>query len=348
MNPLANKTHLKPLTVNQAVKRAEQEILDERTDEQLGLYCFSKDTNIAMGKYFRFNNVNLMAGLSGHGKSYLLNQLTDDFLDIGEGGINAGIDFIPIIAHFCFEMSAYNEVLRSIAKDMGVSYGYLLSSEYNKETGKYNKITDEELKRVREYLEYYKRKNILFFETPSNIKVIYNTIEHLANHYEREGQKRGIKYKLVVNIDHSLLIDTLDEKSTLELMANVGKYAILIRKDFSSMVNLLGQLNNNIEDVRRLTNPALQYPQKSDIYAQSQLYNACDSVFVIHQPQLLKITQYGTLKLSTKGLMHFIKLKSRHGNVGSIWFKNDLSKGRIIDLPKNTTTEIEDKIIKEM
>ena len=118
-------------------------------------------------------------------------------------------------------------------------------------------------------------------------------------------------------------------------MANVGKISIRMRKDFGSMVNLLGQLNNNIEDVRRITTKTLHYPQKSDIYAQGQLYNACDNVFVIHQPQLLKITSYGSNNYPTKDLIHLIKLKARHGKVGSIWLKNDLSKGRIVEIGTN-------------
>lgn len=338
-----------------AVAEARENIIKERDGEQYGLKVNFPSVNIAMGKYFRFNNVNLFAGLSGHGKSYLMNILSGDFLDYKKGGINEDITFIPIIFNFCFEMSAYNEILRSVAGDMGVSYGYLLSSEYDKVTGEYNQLTDDELIKVEEYLKFYENKSILFFETPGNCKVIENTVLYYVKSYEAKAKESGVTYKYVINIDHTLLIDTLDEKSALELMANVGKLAIRLRKGINAMVNLLGQLNNNIEDVKRITNKALHYPIKSDIYAQGQLYNACDSVFIIHQPQLLKIIEYGTQKQNsgsigkpTKDLIHFMKLKARHGKVGSIWLHNDLSKGRIIEKPKELTPIEEDKNLNEI
>ena len=321
-------------TPKDAAVEARDRIVQERSGEQYGLHCKIPSLNIAMGKYFRFANVNLFAGLSGSGKSYLLNSLNNDFLDYGEGGINEHITFVPVILNFCFEMSAADEVLRSIAGDMGVSYGYLLSSQYNKDTKDYNRLTEEELLQVDTYLKHYTNKSMLFFDVPSNLNVIYNTIEHYTNHYSNKTRKDGKPYKFIVNIDHTLLIEELEEKSTVELMANVGKMAIKIRKSFNCMINLVGQLNNNIEDVRRITNKLLHYPIKSDIYAQGQLYNACDSVFVVHQPQQLKITAYGSQDRDTKDLMHLLRLKARHGNTGNIWLKNDLAKGQIIEMPK--------------
>lgn len=322
---------------NEALKIVEA----ERTGEQYGLYCEYHSLNVAMGKYFRFNIVNLWAGLSGHGKSYLINILSNNFLKLKKGELNANVTFIPIVLHFCLEMSAYNEILRDIAKSMKVSYEYLLSSSYNKETKDYNRISEDELIKIKAHLTKYSNKNILFFEEAGNVNQIYNTVHYFAESYkakEIEALKnnRVIKYKFIVNIDHTLLIENFNEKSNLELMSNVGKIAIKIRKKFDSMVNLLGQLNNNIEDVRRLTTPALHYPQKSDIYAQGQLFNACDNVFVIHQPQLLKLSMYGINNYPTLNLVHLLKLKSRHGKVGSIWFTNDLDKGglKLLDMNK--------------
>ena len=154
-----SRIHLLHKTVEDAANEALEHIHKERSGEQYGLYTSIVPLNIAMGKYFRFANVNLLAGLSGSGKSYLLNSINNDFLDYGVGGINEQAPFIPIIFNFCFEMSAANEVLRSIANDMGVSYAYLLSSEYDKISKTYNRLSDEELLRVEEYLKYYKRKS---------------------------------------------------------------------------------------------------------------------------------------------------------------------------------------------
>jgi len=310
-----------------AVAEARGLIMQERSGEQSGLLSGFRTLDIANGKYARFNNVNLWAGLSGHGKSYLLNILNKNMLS---PIINPKIKFQPLVFNFCFEMSAHNEILRSVANDMGVSYGYLLSSHYNGETQEYNELTDAEMRRVDEYLKYYESQNMLFFETPGTVAEIYDTIVKYTREYNLRGQNTGVVYYYIVNIDHTLLINAKEGQKALELMAAVGKMSIAVRKGFKAMVNLVGQLNNNIEDVRRLTTPALQHPQKSDIYAQGQLYNACDNVYVIHQPALLKIQKYGLEQYPTENLVHLLKLKSRHGNVGNVWFNNDLNRGGLI------------------
>tara|TARA_B100001146_G_C16186865_1_gene437268 strand:- start:1253 stop:2359 length:1107 start_codon:yes stop_codon:yes gene_type:complete len=339
-----------PISAREAVKVARQMIEEERSGEQLGVKSKFDSLNIAMRKYFRFNNVNLWAGLSGSGKSYLLGLLSDDFIN---PKINSGVNFGVLIAHFCFEMSSHNEVLRVCAKDLGLSYNYLLSSEYNKATGEYNTLTNEELAQVDTWMEYYSNKNIIFYEIPTNMVVIYNTVLQLYNHYNQgckmDKHKRYInpKVRIIVNIDHTLLIEKLEEKDVMSLMANVGKVVIAIRKRCEAMVNLVGQLNNNIEDPKRLLTPSLQFPKKSDIYAQGQLYNACDSVFVLTQPALLQLEQYGPNKLPTivmhEGrplrVMHLLLLKARHGNIGSIWFLNNLSQGSIIPYDFNQASK---------
>lgn len=331
------------ISTKRATEIALEIIEEERSGKQLGLKTRFSSLNIALRKYFRFNTVNLFAGLSGHGKSYFLNELNEDFLDYGEGGINQYIDFIPIIFQFCFEMSAYNEILRTCAADLGFNYNYLLSSQWDKENKEYNKLTDEELQQVKNFMQYYQNKSILFFETSANLNIIYNTVNYYYTHYQKlHKQKGGKPYKFIVNIDHTLLIEKLNEKDTLDLMSKTGAVAIKIRKSFGAMVNLIGQLNNNIESTERILKPQMHFPMKSDIYAQGQLYNACDSVFVIHQPSMLGIKQYGTQKWDSRGLIHFLVLKARHGSIGSIKFLNALSKGKIIEYPESDNQVKED------
>jgi replicative DNA helicase len=341
---MSDKIRLQHTTAKEAVERAKQEVITERKGEQLGLLTRFPEFNVASRKYLRFNNVNLLAGLSGSGKSYLWTMITEDFLDYGKGGINENINFIPVVLHFCFEMSSYNEILRAVSNDLGMGYNYILSSKYNKDTKSYNVLSDEELTLVENALAKYQNKSILYYETAGNMNHIYNTIEYVYNSFKDKEKE----HKLIINIDHTLLIETIGNQEALELMADVGKYAVKIRKSFGAMVNLIGQLNNNIEDVRRLTNPALQYPQKSDIYAQGQLYNACDSVFVWHQPALLKLKEYGPKKYDTRGLLHLLILKARHGNIGSIWFLNQLDEGKIVPHPMTQHNPVTDEHLEDL
>lgn len=338
---MENNTKTLPIiSVKDATSRALKEVQTERSGEQTGLLSSIHSLNVSMGKYFRFNIVNLFAALSGHGKSYLLNKLSNDFTN---EELNGNCIYEPIIVNFSFEMFSYVEVLRAAAADLNISYSYLLSSEYNPENRSYNTITDKELQQVEHFLKQYENKKILYIDVASNVVVIFNTIQRIYDNYCKDKKsKSGKPYKLVVNFDHTLLFEKLSERDVLELMSNIGKLSIKIKKEFEAMVNLLGQLNNKIEDVVRLTTPTLHYPQKSDIYAQAQLYNACDNVYVLHQPEQLGISFYGRRKIPTKQLMHLLKLKSRHGSIGSIWLKNLLHKGQIIEYDLNKTKKEED------
>jgi replicative DNA helicase len=226
-------------------------------------------------------------------------------------------------------MSSYNERLRSVARDLGVNYNYLISSEYNEETGTYNQITDEEYEMVVQAMKYYERRDILFFDVPGDIDAIEYTCQF---HARRLIKEHGKKIRFIINIDHTLLVEAKPRQEAIDLMADIGKLAIRLRKTLLAMVNLLGQLNNKIEDTNRLLRPELHYPQKSDIFAAGQVFNACDNVFVIHQPMLLKLNTYGTRNLNTDKLIHLIRLKARHGNVGSLWFENRLHEGKIVEI----------------
>lgn len=332
-------------TPEEATEKALQIVREERSGVQLGLYTKFNLLNTAVSKYFRFNTVNLWGGLSGHGKSYFLNMITTDFLD--KDNLNKSSPYLVTVFHFCFEMSSYNEILRSVAKDLGVNYNYLLSSDYNAETQEYNRITDEELLQIELAMEYYKNQEILFFDVPGNVYAIYYTVHHHVARIKKKAAQLGLEARFVINIDHTLLIEALPRQEAVELMAEVGKLAIKLRKETGAMLNLLGQLNNKIEDTNRLIRPELHYPQKSDIFAAGQVFNACDNVFVIHQPMLLKIMAYGTRQLPTNGLIHLIRLKARHGSVGSLWFENRLHEGKIVEIdlkPKNQATipQVED------
>lgn len=312
-------TVLPALTARQAVVQAKEEIEKERQGKQLGLMVRWNSANIAMRKGFRFNHLYLLAGLSGSGKSYLLNEILNDFMDMK--GINKNFEKKVIFLYFCYEMSAYNEILRTLGSKTKMSYNRILNSEWDRETKTYKGLTDDELKYAFSMLDNISNRPIYYFETAGNLAQLERTVDVYAEQYPG--------WEIVVAIDHTLLSEKLDERTDIELMANTGKTAIRIKKKHKAMIIMLGQLNNNIENFQRITNVAHHYPVKSDIYAQGQLYNACDVVMTIHQPAALKIAYYGAKKRKTDKLMHWLVLKARFGKVGSIWLENHLDQGEL-------------------
>lgn len=329
-------------------------VKEEASGVQLGLKTRFPGLNIAIGKYFRFKQVYSISGLSGHGKSILLNMLIQDFLNPSLNLDACVYDYI--VCHHAFEMNPEDEELRKASTKLQVSYNHLLSSEIDPTTGRYNKLTDAELVQLEEVLKEDVDKPIYYFDEPCELKHIALNVRSAINRYktdtlsnearlERYCKKKGKKItdiidpdnpptldsidnpKVVITIDHTLLLKQAEhEKDILHTMRNLAKTAIALKKK-GYLVIFVGQFNNNIEKLERIRNVEVQYPVKSDIYAQGEIYNACDGVFTIHRAELLGILRYGKNRLKTDKLVHLQVLKMRFGKVGSIWFRNRLDIG---------------------
>jgi hypothetical protein len=99
--------------ISQAVDRAKLDILEGLSTDQAGLRCRWEKINKALLGSWRFNNVYLLAGASGHGKSFILNMLHQDFCN---PELNSEFKKPFLILHFCFEMSASDEVLKKVMR----------------------------------------------------------------------------------------------------------------------------------------------------------------------------------------------------------------------------------------
>lgn len=317
----------------EAVKEALNMIQFERNGVQVGLYSRFSSFNRAMIKYFRFGTVNLIAGLSGHGKSFLLNMLEDDFSSIDIPNMKLGVDNtnffdrkkkVAVLA-FKYEMSAKDEMIRTLSGRISKSSAYILSSEYN--NGKYNDLGDDEYLNIEVELNKLADRSIYYIETVGNLEQLFNTCLYFRKEYPDT--------MIVVTIDHSLLSKKLTEKDDLELIQQTGITCMKLKKILNAMVIPLNQLNGDIERPNRIENPQLHYPMKNDIHCGNQLYWACDTVTLIHRPELIGIPKYGVHKFDTKDLIHGRFVKSRNGNVGNMWWKADFGKGQLKEFKPN-------------
>jgi replicative DNA helicase len=371
------------------VEEAIRELEGERSDKQLGLFSRWSSMNIAINKYFRFGKVVLLAGLSGSGKSFILNMLRADFasnedivlikprltVDPTKEGLylgnfetkvpviydvenakfrydeNSTEFYFPdsclflteednvlirglnknapptIILHFGFEMKGFDEYLRTASTIYGKGTDYLLSSQYNRTERKYNKISDEEVSDITIILKALKKRKELYFESSGNTKEIYETVAKLKDAYPH--------LNFVITIDHTMLTKKMTEKSEMELQKSVADLAVQLRQDFNALVVLVGQLNQNIEEKERKSNPQLHYPNKADIHLGSQIFWACDNVIIFHKPAKLRIEVYGKEKLNTHGLIHGALIKARSGEVDDIYFLENFVNGRLIEKKKD-------------
>lgn len=353
-------------SMEDAIADAKRLIEEERSGRVAGLYTRWEGINRAKMRYCRFRSVTAIAGMSGSGKSAILNMIEDDFTNpainptflakenpnpIDKGGRtlvsgwevdnkwihNGKMILEPKIVLVCFkyEMDAADEILRNLSGRVGKSYSYLLSSELGPPVdgglGKpkkrlYNRITDEEYNKYSILLDEIKNKPIKYIEQAGNLDQMWNTCAKIQE--ENPGKR------LVITLDHTLLSQKLSEKDDLELMSRTAKLAIRLRKSMNAMVIFLCQMNGQIEDVRRRDNPDLHFPVKTDIHGANQIYWACDDVLIFHRPELIGITKYGKIPFPMQGigLIHCNWVKSRKNRSGSIWFLNRFEEGKILQI----------------
>jgi replicative DNA helicase len=322
----ANFKVLPVIPISRAIIEADKEIAKAMTGQQIGLQSRWPRLNRAFNGGFRFGEFYLIAGASGSGKSMLLNMLLLDFCD---ASLNGTFPYKFKILHFAFEMPSKTEVLRSIASMSGLPYKRLIDPT--------DHITKDE-KDMMETLTKALRNNTTIHYVEHTGRI--GDIEATARHF----QEQNPDYKLIISLDHTILPDYNDEQSEVQLVSNLTKLGIVLRKEINAMIIFIGQLNDKIEDTERRdpNKPNLHFPTKRDIHGSKSAYRDADSVIVINAPEQLGIDYYGRQKWPTKGLLALHLLKMRNGVPGVIRLKQDFSKGLIFQWQDDITTETTD------
>jgi len=303
-------------TTKVAIQEAQADIKLGMSGQQITFKTRWEAVNSMLMGGFRMDNNYLVCGASGHGKSYFLNLLHQDLLD---ATLNGKYYFPFKVLHFNFEMTASDEMLRKVSSKVKMSYGDLLSSKRPITTTEYATI-DAEMQKL-------DNENLFYVEKAGNRYEIKETIYSF--------QRRFPDHKLFITLDHTLLVKYLDEKSEVELLSELGKMFIEIRKDIGCCTVLIGQLNDKIEDPRR-REPSMHYPTKTDIHGSKQLFHAADSVLILHRPELLNITDYGVKLYPTANMIFLHQVKARKGEIGVVRLVQDFANGNILPFNANS------------
>jgi hypothetical protein len=322
---MENKNLLKIKTSSEAVEEAKLAIAEGRTGEQLALLSRHSKIKKALLGGWRFGNNYAICGASGSGKSYYLNMLYQDFFN---PELNRDFNKPFKILHFCFEMAAYDEIIRAASGNLKTSYREILSIDQI--------LPDAQYQNTLVYLDRFKENEIYYVESTGNYQQIENTI--------LQFQGRFPQHSLVIGYDHTLLTDYLNERNEVELVTNLSKMAVRVRKKINCMNLEICQLNADIENDERIINPVHHYPKKRDIHGAKAVYRDADYVIVLHAPEMLGIERYGKtiydknvfpdgddkIGYPAKDLIMWHLLKARKGKPGLIRLKNKLNIGDII------------------
>lgn len=256
------------------------------------------------------NTIYTIVGISGSGKSSFVNTLETDLIDL-----NSNQDVI--VLNFSFEMLSSRQVGRKISSKLRQTTAELYSTN--------NELTDDLLDRVEQTSQQIKSYPIYYVDTPGTVEDIASTINYF---YETKAKDK----KFVIILDHTLLVEGQNRESALQVISELQKLFIKVKKLPNTTIIQLSQMNRNIENPERINNPSMHYPMRSDISSADTIFHASDYVICIHRPELLNIQQYGPNRLLVKNKVYLHILKNRDaGECTILEFDNDLKYNNLIE-----------------
>ena len=233
-----------------------------------------------------------IAGASSAGKSAFANTLETNLIDLNT-------DQEIVVLNFSFEMLGYRSIGRKLSYKARKTTTELYSGDPDSQ-----KLSDDDFNSLQRYSDTIRQYPIYYVDSPGTVEQVKSTIEHF-----RMTIAKG-KW-LVIILDHSLLVRGKNGQSEREVLADLQKLFMEVKKWGRVSIIQLSQLNRNIESPERISNPVLHYPKRSDIMASDSLFHASDYVMVIHRPETLGIPEeeYGPSGLKTKDRVYLHVLK---------------------------------------
>ena len=256
------------------------------------------------------NTVMTIAGISGSGKSSMVNLIQSDIIDL-----NPKEDII--VLSFSLEMVGFRQVGRMLSNKLRKTTSTLYSSE----TG----LDDETFKKVVFVSNQLKEYPIYFVDDPTTPMQVKQIIDDFYDKYVKNTSKH-----FVIVYDHALLTKQIG--STIETISELEREFIQAKKRPLTSIIQIAQMNRNIESSERINNPMSHYPMRSDISSSDAIFQASDYVFVMHRPEILNIQEYGPDHLPTMNKIYLHILKNRDaGKPCILEFENDLMYNNIVE-----------------
>lgn len=234
----------------------------------------SKKINKAFLDGFDWNRIITIAGMSGSGKSTLVRQWMREFCDLNP-------DEKFEILSFQFEMMGTDEVARDLSAKLKVNIKQLYSADQS--------LPDDIMEKAKKAAAELENYPISVVDNMGTVRDILDTVLYFVG----ENKLRENKKKLIITIDHSLLVkpeqNSKDKETVDQLMyALVELKKLLASMGVPNMIFIISQLNRNIESSDRVLNPKLHYPNKTDLFGASSVYFSSDYVIILHRPALIE------------------------------------------------------------
>lgn len=256
--------------ISEGVVEAKKYIYKRKIGEERSLQTSFKKLNKALMDGLDWYRIFTIAGLSGSGKSTILENLKRDFYELNP-------DEKFDVLSFEFEMRIEDQLARNVSSKIDLSVKELYSAG--------GELSDEDFDLASKELDKIVDRPIYYVDNVGTVKEIIDTIIFFANSNKLEENGRG----LIVTIDHLLLTKGKGTEKEKEKVDNLMQQLVALKQYFSSrklrcIFITLSQLNRDIETGDRVLKRELHYPNKNDIFAASSVYYCSDYVVVSHKP----------------------------------------------------------------
>jgi len=312
----SSEKKLKLITIEDAARQELKYIRGRMSGNIKSLLTPWKKFNTASMNGVEWGSIVTVAGMSGSGKTAILNELETGLFEM-----NPTEKFA--VLSFNFEMAARRLIGRKISKAMNVSVKQMYSADLEEPE---RNFTAEQYQAAEAYARSIKDSPVWYVDIPGTVKEIINTIEHFAMEMP-ENQYRGI----LVTLDHSILVKKFGEQKTLDVLYELAAAFNELKKKIKSSFIIVSQLNRGIENVDRIQNKNLHFPMKSDVFGADALYQYSDVFMITHRPDMLKLDRYGPSDWDVDGLIYWHYLKVRDGDPMVAKMKNLLKYNRVVD-----------------
>lgn len=268
---------------------------------------------------FEWNNIVVIGGRPGSGKTMLTNLITREAFKLNPDQQFGVLDFQ-------FEMIARTIAMREFSGAMKKSMKQLASCG--------EELSDDDLAAAIQYTKENGNKNIWTIDKPMTVKEIQSKIEECISKFNMP---------FIVTLDHSVLVSkSSTEKDQFDTLHNLAKMMTHLKKH-QVMFIVLTQLNREVESIdRQKPGTYGNYIFDSDIYGGDALLQHADIVLGINRPSKYNLRVYGPEKFQVSPkhvIVHY--LKNRNGQAGQFsFFEEDFQHMKLyeVDPPPRTIT----------
>ena len=165
-------------------------------------------------------------------------------------------------------------------------------------------LTDNDITNIETASDKIKKYPIYYVDCPGTVEEIKETIYYFSQLPEIKGKW------LIIILDHTLLTKGRSSESEREILTSLQRLFMEVKKYNRNTIIQITQMNREIEDKDRISNPMLHFPTRRDIFGSDSLFQTSDYVIVIHRPELLGIKSYSTSNWPVKDkiYMHILKI----------------------------------------